>query len=108
MDKEQREKNALEKHARLARLFKEDRFAFERERKEMINDVISSAPDEKMREKLRAVQESWDKKMKNAGSEHNRFILAQKLFWEHFHDTWQPSIQKFNALLNGGSDNEQK
>jgi len=108
MDKEQREKNALEKHARLTRLFQEDRFAFERERKEMINQVISSAKDEEMRAKLRAVQEAWDKTMKHAGSGHNRFILAQKLFWEHFHYTWQPGIQKFNALLNGGSDKEQQ
>ncbi|MFW6147922.1 MAG: DUF3135 domain-containing protein [Thermodesulfobacteriota bacterium] len=108
MEKEQREKNALEKHARLSRLFKEDRFAFERERKEMINDVISSATDEKMREKLRAVQDSWDKKMKGAGSEHNRFILAQKLFWEHFQETWHLNIQRFNALFNSGSDGKRR
>ena len=48
--KEAREKAALEKHRRLSKLFKEDRFRFELERKEMIADVINSAPDERQRE----------------------------------------------------------
>jgi hypothetical protein len=106
VEKDKRKEKALERHARLSRLFKEDRFAFERERKRMIDEVISRAGDEKLRESLRALQESWDRKMRGAGSAHNRFILAQEFFWEHFHQTWQPSIQKLNAILNGRSDRE--
>lgn len=106
VEKEKRKKEALEKHARLSRLFKEDRFAFEWERKRMIDDIISRANNEKLRERLRALQESWDRKMRGAGSGHNRFILAQTLFWEYFHEIWQPTIQKFNAILNGRSDGE--
>ena len=99
-EKEKREKESLEKHARLSKLFKEDRFAFERERKRMIDEIINSVEDEEQKNRLRAFQESWDKKMRGAGSRHNRFIQAQTFFWEHFHETWQPTIQKFNSLLN--------
>ncbi|MBW1672621.1 MAG: hypothetical protein JRJ45_03075, partial [Deltaproteobacteria bacterium] len=45
-EKEKREKESLEKHARLSKLFKEDRFAFERERKRMIDEIINSVEDE--------------------------------------------------------------
>ena len=99
-EKEKREKGSLEKHTGLSKLFKEDRFAFERERKRMIDEIINSVEDEEQRNRLRAFQESWDKKMRGAGSRHNRFVQAQTLFWEHFHETWQPTIQKFNSLLN--------
>jgi hypothetical protein len=103
-EKDKRKKEALKRHARLSRLFKDQRFAFERERKRMIDEIISHARDEKQRERLRALQESWDKKMRHAGSGHNRFVLAQTLFWEHFHGSWQPAIQKFNAMVHGRLD----
>lgn len=99
-EKEKREKESLEEHARLSKLFKQDRFAFERERKRMIDEVINSVEDEEQRNRLRAFQESWDKKMTSAGSKHNRFVQAQTLFWEHFHEIWHPSIVTFNHLLN--------
>jgi hypothetical protein len=102
VEKDKREKRTLEKHARLSRLYKEDRFAFEQERKRLIDEVISSAGDEKLRDRLRSFQESWDRKMKGAGSGHNRLVLAQRFFWEHFHETWQPNIQKLNAIIKGG------
>lgn len=103
-EKDKREKEALERHARLSKLFKEDRFAFERKRKKMIEEIIGSVEDEGQRNRLRAFQEHWDKKMKSSGSKHNRFVLAQSFFWEHFHETWHPAILKFNALLNGNPD----
>ncbi len=103
-EKEKREKASLERHARLSRLFKKDRLAFEREKKEMIDDLINGVKDEDQRSRLRALQASWDKKMRGAGSNHNRFILAQTFFWEHFHEVWHPAIQKYNVMLNGKSD----
>ncbi|MBW1702951.1 MAG: DUF3135 domain-containing protein [Deltaproteobacteria bacterium] len=103
-EKDKREKEALERHATLSRLFRKDRFAFERERKRMIDEVIGSVKDEEQRNRLRALQERWDKIMKSAGSKHNRFVLAQTFFWEHFHETWHPAILKFNVLLNGKPD----
>jgi len=106
-EKAEREKRALEKHARLSRLFKEDRFAFERERRRLIDEVISSAGDEKLRGRLRSFQGSWDRKLRGAGSEHNRFVIAQRLFWEHFYEIWQPNIQKLNAIIKGGWGGDQ-
>jgi len=41
-EKEKREKGSLEKHTGLSKLFKEDRFAFERERKRMIDEIIKA------------------------------------------------------------------
>ena len=79
-EKEKREKESLEKHARLSKLFKEDRFAFERERKRMIDEIIISVEDEEQRNRLRVFQKSWDKKMRGAGSRHKRFIQAQTFF----------------------------
>jgi len=93
-------KEALEEHDRLSRLFREDRLAFERERKRMIDDLINNVEDQEQRNRLRSFQEAWDKKMRGAGSEHNRFVLAQAFFWEHFHEVWHPTIQKLNAILN--------
>lgn len=94
----------MEKHARLHRLFIEDRLSFERERKRAINELINSIQDEEIRNKIQALQESWDKKMRGAGTGHNRLVLAQTLFWEHFYKTWSPAIEKFNFILNGRSD----
>ncbi len=99
-DKENREKASLEKHQRLARLFKENRFLFEIERKKMIAEIIDSAGDEKQKNSLRVLQASWDKRMKSAGSEHNRYVLAQTFFWEHFHEKWHPTIKKLSQTLN--------
>ena len=96
-EKEKIEEEALAEHDQLSRLFREDRFAFEREKKRMIDEIINSANDEAEKNKLRALNDSWDRKLKNAGSRHNRFVLAQSLFWEHFHEVWQPTIEQLNS-----------
>jgi hypothetical protein len=97
--KEERKRASLERHSRLSRLFKEDRFAFDRERKRLIEEVIQSVGNEGQKEKLIALQASWDKRMRGAGSAHNRFVLAQTFFWDHFHNTWLPAIQNFESVL---------
>ncbi len=98
--KEKREQEALERHARLARLFKEDRFAFERERRRMIEEIIDSAGDDALKARLRELQEAWNRRMQGAGCRHNRFVLAKAFFWEHFHNVWQPGIEEMNRLFN--------
>jgi len=103
-EKEKRERASLERHARLSKLFKKDRLAFEREKKGMIDELINSVKDGEQRSRLQAFQNSWDKKMRGAGSSHNRFVLAQTFFWEHFHEVWNPAIQKYNVMLNGKPD----
>ena len=105
-EKEERKEKALEEHARLHGLFVEDRLAFERERKRMIDRVINSARSEEEKEKLRALQAKWDKRMKGAGSKDNRFVLAQMTFWEHFQEKFHPALQNLNAVLNGSPDKD--
>ena len=105
-EKEERRKKALEEHARLHRLFVEDRLAFERERKKMIDTVINSARSEEEKEKLRALQAKWDKRMKGAGTKNNRLVLAQMFFWEHFQEKFNPALQHLNAVLNGSPDKD--
>ena len=70
-NRKERVKESLKKHARLCALFKENRFAFELERNKMIDEVINSSEDEEQRKRLRAIQASWDKRMKEAASNHN-------------------------------------
>lgn len=103
-NREQREKSAVEEHERLAKLFKENRFAFELERKRAIEKIINRARTEQEREKLRTLQTTWDNRLKNAGTKNNRFILAQTMFWDHFNNVWNPAIQSLNATLNGNID----
>jgi hypothetical protein len=98
-EKEQRRAEYLKQHAQMARLFVEDRLAFERERKRFLDEFFDSIENEDVRRRLRALQTSFEEKMKHAGSPHNRFVLAQILFWDHFHKTWQPGIEKMNAQL---------
>ena len=59
-DRELREEKALEEHARLHRLFKENRFAFELERKQAIEAVIQSARTEEMPKSLEEIELHWN------------------------------------------------
>ena len=102
--KEQRENEAVEEHECLHKLFKENRFAFELERKRAIEKIINSARTEQEKEKLRALQAGWDNRLKNAGTKDNRFIMAQTMFWDHFNNVWTPAIQELNVVLNGSKD----
>ena len=96
-EKEKWRRESLAEHARLSKLFRKNRFAFESERKRRIDDLINGARDEEVRDRLRALQDSWDRKMRNAGSRHNRFVLAQCLFWEHFYEVWQQTLQQLHS-----------
>jgi len=103
-EKEEIRKKALERHSRLSQLFREDRFSFEKERRRLINEVIESAGSEEQKRRLKELQEDWNRRMKGAGSPHNRLILAQTFFWEHFHEVWQPALEKASRVLSKHSD----
>lgn len=103
-----REREAsLRRHERLHRLFVEDRLSFERERKRLINEFFDSIEDQEKRDRMKALQDSWDKRMRNAGSAHNRLVLAKAFFWSHFHEVWHPAIQDLNAALNDDTADRQ-
>ena len=99
-EKEQRRQESLERHSQLHRLFVDDRLGFERERKRMLDEFFDGIEDEEMKTRLRALQKAWDRRLKHAGSAHNRFVLAQTFFWEHFFDSWFPAVREFSSLLN--------
>ncbi len=103
-EREIREREALLRHEMLSRLFREDRLAFERERKRMIETFIDGVDDESLRARLWAFQEKWDRTMKGAGSAHNRFVLAQMFFWEHLRDAWLPAIERLNSTRSRGPE----
>jgi len=97
--REARRKRALEEHKKMSRLFREDRFEFERKRRKAIRELIDSAPDPELRRKLWEMQERWDQRMQSAGSPHNRLVLARAFFWDHVVNEWLPSLNKFAATL---------
>ena len=96
---ERRKEEYLKRHARMAKLFVEDRLAFERERKHLLDEFFNGIEDEDMRGRLRALQASFEKRMKHAGSAHNRFVMAQTFFWDHFHNVWQPALERMNDQM---------
>lgn len=96
-EKERRREKALEDHARLHKLFVEDRLSFERERKRAIDELIHGVADPEQRENLRELQESWDNKMRHAGSRYNRLVLAQFLFWKYVNESYLPMMQKLDS-----------
>ncbi len=99
-EKEHRRQKALERHWELHRLYKENRFLFERKCRKMIEDFINSVEDPEIREKLWDLQKAWDKRMQKAGSNHNRFVLAQSFFWDHFYEKWLPTLKGASESLS--------
>lgn len=85
------EKEALTEHDRLSRLFRENRFMFELERKKLIEKQINQYPVQK--QSLTELQARWDSRLKHAGSAHNRFVLMQTLFWDEIVGHWLPALQ---------------
>ncbi len=88
------EQQALAEHDRMSRLFIENRFLFEIERKRLIDGVIQTY-EETSREKLYAYQNKWDNILKHAGSEYNRLVLIQMLFWDVVNERFRPALNGF-------------
>jgi hypothetical protein len=93
------EEDALAEHERLARLYKDNRFAFELEKRRLIREIIDSAGSESEKEKLMAIQDAWDNRMKKAGSKQNRLTLARHLFTDHVEKIWHPAISECSREL---------
>ena len=86
---------ALADHERLSRLFRENRFKFELERKETITKFINKTEGDELRNNLIQLQNKWDNILKNSGSSHNRFVLIQMLFWDYINDHFRPALNCF-------------
>lgn len=101
LSKAEKDREFFKEHDRLAKLYVTDRFAFEMERKQIIDKTIDNmCCNEEFKEKLRVQQKDWDRILKGAGSAENRFAMIQALFWHHVVNEWQPALQEFLTTLN--------
>ncbi len=98
-DETERKKRWIEEHDRLSRLFVEDRLTFERERRRRIEKFINRSHSIKGKTKLLELQNNWDHILKHAGSEQNRFVLIQMLFWNQVRDVWRPAVNHYEKKL---------
>ncbi|MFP7754967.1 DUF3135 domain-containing protein [Thermodesulfobacteriota bacterium B35] len=87
-----------EEHRRLKTLFKEDRLAFERERRRLISETIASYDDPRIRESLQRQQQQLDRVLRHAGSAENRFSLIRAMFWDQI-------VNRFIPATRGAGDN---
>lgn len=92
-DREKIREEALKRHEERSIRFKENRFMFEIEAKQEIENLINSAPPEKQ-EALRKLQLKWDNAMKGAGK-HNRLVVAKTLLMDQFINKFKPVLDPF-------------
>ena len=86
-------------HAEMIKLIKEDPEEFERVRLSLIENVITSAP-ENQQLKLRAIQAKWDKTMKGAGSKENRFVFAKDMLITQFLEVFNPKLKECSERID--------
>ncbi len=92
------EKKALEKHKRFSRLLKNNRLLFELERKKEIEKLIENSPPE-LQEKLKTLQEDWDRRMSGAKYENNRLVFAREMLMKHLYQKLKPQLSKLSEKL---------
>ncbi len=97
-DEFEHQEKALSEHKRMARLFTENRFQFELDRKKAIEQAINRSSDAGVRQRLRQLQRKWDTTLKHAGSRHNRFVLIQMIFWDHVNNRFMPALDSLTAI----------
>ncbi len=92
---------ALAEHERLHRLFRENRFAFELERKQAIETAIGRARTRRLKEELQNIQDKVDHILNHSGSAHNRLILMQMVFWKQVTEKFIPAVASGSKKKNG-------
>lgn len=101
LSKEEKHQEYLNEHERLAKLFVTDRFAFEIERKRLIDESIDDMCwSDETKERMREQQKDLDRILKGAGSTENRLVMIQALVWHHVVNTSQPALQKYIKSLH--------
>ncbi|HFC76991.1 MAG TPA: DUF3135 domain-containing protein [Candidatus Moranbacteria bacterium] len=92
-----RREEALEKHRYMAKLFREDRLAFERERKRLIREVINNAQSQELKEELTELQAVIDKRMKGAKNKYNRLIIIRMMLMDQVNQKFLPLLRGFQS-----------
>ncbi len=83
----------------LATLFREDRLAFERERRRLIREAIDSYEDEKIRAGLERQQQLLDRALRGSGSAENRLALIRALFWDQVVNRFLPALDGTSGCI---------
>ena len=104
--RQKREQEALAEHARLSKLFKEDPAAFEIERRRLIVGAIAQCMDSKRKKRLEKSQKEFDRIMRGAGSDVNRFNMAQAPFWHKVINEFLPMLQTFQNITPQNKQNK--
>lgn len=86
-------------HEEMVKLIKEDPEEFERVRLSLIENMITTAP-ENLQLKLRAIQAKWDKTMKGAGGKENRFVFAKNTLMTQFLDVFNPKLKECSERID--------
>ena len=81
-------------HEKMSRLFRENRFMFELERKTAVEKIINSAKTRERKNRLAILQEKWDTTIRHAGSRYNRMVLAEMMLWDFVRDVWLPTLEQ--------------
>ncbi len=90
--------SALAEHEQMSRLFRENRFRYELERKKKISACINNASNQHKKVELEGIQNNLDRILNNAGSEHNRLVLMQMLFWDQVTEQFSPLLNCLKGL----------
>ena len=93
-----REQRTLAEHDRLSRLYVENRFAFELERKKLIEECINNHSN-RQKTFLQDIQHKLDHILKNSGSIHNRLVLMQMFFWDQVKERFNPALKDYKDKL---------
>jgi len=91
--------DALRQHNEWSELFKKDPEAFEKMRRDMVEEVIKNAPPF-LQLKLRAIQARFDKRMRTAGCKENRLVIAHSMLMEMFIEQFNPTMQRVSKELD--------
>lgn len=80
-------------HEKMSRMFRENRFMFEIEKRKAVEKIINNARTTDSKNRLTRLQEKWDTTIKHSGSNHNRLVLAEMMMWDFVRDIWLPALQ---------------
>ncbi len=97
---------SAEEHERLAALFREDRLAFERERRRLIKDTIARYDDKDLRDSLERQQQLLDRALRGSGSPENRLSLISALFWDQVINRFLPALDGTSRRIKAQAPTE--
>ncbi len=106
--RQKREQEALVEHERMSKLFQESPAAFEMERRRQIVETIAKCNNLSIKNRLKESQKEFDRIMNGAGSDVNRFNMAEALLWHAVTNKFKPALQMFTQIKLIREDEQNK